>query len=152
MNQTIIPPFHIIGIAVRTTNENGQSVKDLGNLWARFMTENIADKIPNKADNTLYCIYTDYEKDFTKPYTAIIGCKVENLDKIPEGLTGKRIPGAEYAKFIAKGNDMQKMVGEAWYTIWNTDLARKYTADFEVYSEKSYRTEGAEVDIYVSVG
>ncbi|HEX2934112.1 MAG TPA: GyrI-like domain-containing protein [Bacteroidales bacterium] len=152
MNTTIIPPFDVIGIAVRTTNENGQSAKDLGNLWARFMTEKIADKIPNKVDHSIYCIYTDYEKDFTKPYTAIIGCKVERLDEIPEGLTGKRIQGAEYAKFIAKGNDMQKMVGEAWYTIWNTDLARKYTADFEVYSEKSYRTEGAEVDIYVSVG
>jgi predicted transcriptional regulator YdeE len=151
MNHTIIPPFNVIGIAVRTTNENGQSAKDIGNLWARFMTENISDKIPNKADNVLYCIYTDYEKDFTKPYTAIIGCKVENLDEIPEGLTGKSISGAEYAKFIARGNDMQKMVGEAWYTIWNTDLTRKYTADFEVYSEKSFRPDAAEVDIYVSV-
>lgn len=152
MNTTIIPPFDVIGIAVRTTNENGQSAKDLGNLWSRFMTEKIADKIPNKVDHSIYCIYTDYEKDFTKPYTAIIGCKVESLDEIPEGLTGKSIPEAEYAKFVAKGNNMQKMVGEAWYTIWNTDLARKYTADFEVYSEKSFRLEEAEVDIYVAVG
>ena len=152
MNNTNIPQFNVIGIAVRTTNENGQSVKDLGSLWGKFMTENIADKIPNKADPSLYCIYTDYEKDFTKPYTALIGCKVENLNEIPEGLTGKSIPSSEYAKFTAKGKDMQKMVGDAWYTIWNTDLARKYTADFEVYSEKSYQPEEAEVDIYVSVG
>lgn len=152
MNNTTIPPFNVIGIAVRTTNENGQSVKDLGSLWSRFMAENIMDKIPNKADSDLYCIYTDYEKDFTKPYTAIIGCKVEHLNEIPEDLTGKCIPGSEYAKFTAKGNNMQKMVGDAWYTIWNTDLARKYTADFEVYSEKAYHPEEAEVDIYVSVG
>lgn len=152
MNNTVIPSFNVIGIAVRTTNENGQSAKDIGNLWAKFMTENIADKIPNKADTSLYCIYTDYEKDFTKPYTALIGYKVENLNEIPEGLTGMSIPGAEYAKFTAKGKDMQKMVGDAWYTIWNTVLPRKYTADFEVYSEKAYHPEAAEVDIYVSVG
>ncbi|HZV12359.1 MAG TPA: effector binding domain-containing protein, partial [Candidatus Kapabacteria bacterium] len=29
--------FNIIGISVRTTNQNGQSQKDIGELWEKFM-------------------------------------------------------------------------------------------------------------------
>ena len=32
MKTQTIEPFKIIGIKVRTTNENGQSAKDIGNL------------------------------------------------------------------------------------------------------------------------
>lgn len=46
-----------MGIGVRTTNENGQSAKDIGALWNKFMSEGILDKIPNKIDNTIYSIY-----------------------------------------------------------------------------------------------
>ena len=35
--------FHIIGIAIRTTNENGQSQKDIGELWQKFSGSNIIE-------------------------------------------------------------------------------------------------------------
>lgn len=31
----------IIGIAVRTTNANGQSATDLGKLWGQFMSDTV---------------------------------------------------------------------------------------------------------------
>lgn len=150
MNQQI-KNFHVIGIAVRTTNENGQSVQDIPALWNRFMTEGIMDQIPNKVDQTLYCIYTDYEKDHTKPYTTILGCKVSNLDQIPYGLVGKTFEEQMYIKRIAKGNLMQGIVYEEWTKIWNADLNRAFTADFEVYDERTHNPENAEVDIFISV-
>lgn len=150
MNQQI-KNFHVIGIAVRTTNENGQSVQDIPALWNRFMTEGIMDQIPNKVDQILYCIYTDYEKDHTKPYTTIIGCKVSNLDQIPYGLVGKTFEEQTYIKRIAKGNLMQGIVYEEWTKIWNADLNRTFTADFEVYDERTHNPENAEVDIFISV-
>lgn len=150
MNQQI-KNFHVIGIAVRTTNENGQSVQDIPALWNRFMTEGIIDQIPNKINNTLYCIYTEYEKDHTKPYTTILGCKVSNLDQIPSGLVGKTIEEQTYIKRIAKGNLMQGIVYEEWTKIWNADLNRAFTADFEVYDERTQNSEKAEVDIFISV-
>lgn len=52
--------FPIIGISVRTTNENGQAIKDIGPLWERFLSENLIEKIPNKVDPTVYSVYTDY--------------------------------------------------------------------------------------------
>ena len=150
MNQQI-KTFHVIGIALRTTNENGQSVQDIPALWNRFMTEGIMDQIPNKVDQTMYCIYTDYEKDHTKPYTTILGCKVSNLDQIPYGLVGKTFEEQTYIKRIAKGNLMQGIVYEEWTKIWNADLNRTFTADFEVYDERTHNTENAEVDIFISV-
>ncbi|HLO56058.1 MAG TPA: effector binding domain-containing protein [Saprospiraceae bacterium] len=150
MNQQI-KTFHIIGIALRTTNENGQSVQDIPALWNRFISEGIMDQIPNKINNTLYCIYTDYEKDHTKPYTTILGCKVSNLDQISYGLVGKTFEERTYIKRIAKGNLMQGIVYEEWTKIWNADLNRAFTADFEVYDERTQNPENAEVDIFISV-
>lgn len=151
MNKVKIEPFKVIGISVRTTNESGQASQDIPALWNKFMTEGIAEQIPNKVDNSIYCIYTEYEKDHTKPYTTILGCLVENLDTIPNGMVGKAFDEATYTKHIAKGNILQGMVFGEWTKIWNSDLDRTFTADFEVYGEKAQILENAEVDIFVAV-
>lgn len=151
MSTQQLQKFNIIGISVRTTNENGQAAKDIPALWHRFMTEGIANLIPNKIDETLYCMYTDYEKDHTKPYTTILGCKVSALETIPEGMVAKTIAAGNYSTHIAAGNLQQGIVFEAWTRIWNADLDRTYTTDFEVYGAKAQDPENAEVEIFIAV-
>ena len=141
----------IIGIAVRTTNENGQSANDIPALWNTFMTNNIISQIPNKISEDLYCIYTDYELDYTKPYTTILGCQVSALTDVPEGLTGITIKADTYKPFLAKGNMSDNIVFKEWEKIWSADIVRSYHADFEVYGPKAQNLENAEVEIYVSV-
>ena len=151
MSHQQIKPFNIIGISVRTTNEGGQAATDIPALWNRFMSEEIADRIQNKIDQSIYCIYTDYEKDHTKPYTTLIGCSVDQLDNTPAGMVGKNFAGGKYVQFTAKGNLAQGAVYNEWTKIWNTDLARTYTADFEVYGEKAQNPEDAAVDIFIAI-
>ena len=151
MEKVNIEAFRVIGISVRTTNENGQSTKDIGELWGRFMSEGILDKIPNKIDNTIYSIYTEYEGDHTQPYITILGCKVENFDSIPEGMAANTLDGGTYAKFVSKGDLTQGAVFMEWSKIWEMDLERTYTADFEVYGEKAQNPTDAEVDIFVAI-
>ncbi|BAP32196.1 AraC family transcriptional regulator [Chryseobacterium sp. StRB126] len=151
MNNVKIEPFKVIGIAVRTTNENEQAAKDIPVLWEKFMKENVHENIPNKIDNTVYSIYTDYEKDHTKPYTTLLGCKVDSLDNIPEGMVGKSFDGGDYVKFTAKGNLAEGLVINEWFKIWNMDLGRTFTADFEMYGEKAQNPSDAEVDILIAV-
>ncbi|MFH6966065.1 GyrI-like domain-containing protein [Flavobacterium sp. FlaQc-28] len=146
-----IQQFNVIGISVRTTNENGQSAQDIPALWNKFMTEGIQQKIPGKISEEIFCIYTDYEKDHTKPYTTILGCKVESLDFVPENMVGKTIESADYEKIIAKGNLTEGIVYNKWLEIWNSDLDRIFTADFEVYGEKVQNPKNAEVDIYIAI-
>ncbi|MGB5434320.1 MAG: GyrI-like domain-containing protein [Maribacter sp.] len=133
-----IEPFKIIGIAVQSTNEGGKSAKDMGDLWGRFYSEEIASKIPNKIDETIYAIYTDYESDYTGSYMAIIGLRVNKLNNIPDGMAGRTFEGGTYKKFIAEG-EMPKAIVKQWQYIWEQDkkLNRKYTADFEVYKQDS---------------
>lgn len=151
MNIQILQKFHVIGISVRTTNENGQAAQDIPALWNRFMAEEIAKQIPNKAGHTIYCIYTEYEKDHTRPYTTILGCKVDNLDTIPGGMVGKTIDEAGYIQHTAKGNILEGLVYNEWVKIWKSDLDRAYTADFEAYDERTQNPENAEVDIFIAV-
>jgi len=147
-----IPSFKIIGIAIETTNQNGQSAQDMGILWGRFFSEEIVKKIPNKISDDIYAIYTNFETDYTGKHTAIIGYKVNDLANIPEGLTGITIQGGAYQKFVAKGI-MPDAVIAMWKYIWDKDetLNRNYQADFEIHGAKSQNGPNSEVDIFIGV-
>lgn len=147
----IIQKFNVIGISVRTTNENGKSGEDIPALWNQFMSEGIQHKIPGKVSEAIFCIYTDYEKDHTKPYTTILGCEVESLDFIPENMVGKLIETANYEPLTAKGNLNEGIVFNKWLEIWNSGLNRSFTADFEVYGDKIQDPENAEVDLFIAI-
>jgi len=151
MDKVKIKTFSIIGISVRTTNENEQAKKDIGALWNKFMSENMFEKIPNVKDETIYAVYTDYEGDYTKPYTTILGYKVNTLDVIPDGMIGVKIEKAVYHKFIAKGNLTDNAVIDEWVKIWNMDIDRAYTADFEMYGEKAIDPTNGEAEIYIAL-
>jgi predicted transcriptional regulator YdeE len=147
MDTQELKSFNIIGIAVRTTNANGQSGTDIPALWDKFISEGIVDTIPDKVDSTVYSVYTEYEGDFTKPYTTVLGCKVNSLDTIPEGMKGIVIEKGTYIKLTT---NLDK-VFEEWTKIWNSDIPRVYTADFESYGDKAKNPEEAEVDIFIAV-
>ncbi len=146
-----ITEFNVIGISVRTTNENGQAAKDIPLLWNKFFAENISEKIPNKAGAEMYCIYTDYVKDHTQPYTTILGFKVDSLNNIPEGMVGKTIATTNYTPFIAQGKLSDGIVYNEWLKIWNAPIDRAFTADFEIYGPKAQDPENAEVEIFIAL-
>lgn len=149
--KTTIEKFFVIGISVRTTNEGGQAAKDIPQLWEKFITENIAAKIPSKVSDSVYGIYTEYEGDYTQPYTTVLGCKVSSLDNIPDGFIGLTIKADNYEKYTAKGKMSNDIVYKKWTEIWQSNLNRTYLADFEVYGERSVDMDNAEVDIFISV-
>lgn len=151
MQQVTIEPFQVIGITVRTTNENGKAAQDIGQLWNQFMTEGILAKIPHKIDENILSIYTHYVGDHTQPYDTILGCKVSSLATIPAGMIGQSFGGGTYVQFVAKGDLTKGLVYNTWLSIWETELDRVYSADFEVYGEKAQNPAEAEVDIFVAV-
>ena len=151
MNKIKIGPFKLIGISVRTTNANGLAAKEIAALWGKFMNENVLDAIPNKIDSTVYSLYTEYEGDHTKPYTAILGCKVRDLNSIPNRMVGKSFDGGNYVKITAKGDLTKGLIVNEWTKIWAINLERVFTADFEVFGEKAQNPLDAEVDFLVAV-
>src|SRR5690606_41145249 len=95
MSREHIERFYVIGIAVKTCNTDGSATQDIPALWAKFAGERLDSTIPNRIDDAVYGIYTDYESDFQHPYLALIGCKVSSLDEIPEGMVGREILRSE---------------------------------------------------------
>ena len=144
--------FKLIGISVRTTNQNNQVQEDLGKLWGQFISENSHEKISNKISNEILSIYTDYQSNHTEEYTTIIGVLVSTLNEIPEGMIGREFPQENFKRFIAKG-EMPKAVVDTWTEIWQQDenLNRKYTYDFELYGENCQKGADSEVEIFVAV-
>lgn len=133
--------FYLIGLPIKTTPAEAQ--EKIGAHWNRFFEENWLEKIPNRINDTLYGLYTDYEGDFTQPYTLIIGTQVSTLSSIPEGMVGKEIPAQTYALFEAKGEFPQALI-DKWIEIWKTPLERSYLADFEKY-------DGGVATIYIGL-
>jgi len=144
------PAFYIVGLSVRTTNQNGQSQNDIGGLWGRIMQNNLLLKIEDKVSEDTYCVYTDYETDYTGFYTTIIGCKVSSLDKISEGFSGITIAAGKYHVYDLSGK-FPENVHAAWQEIWGSDVKRAYTADFDQYAANAKSFEDTEVKIYLAV-
>lgn len=142
--------FYVIGVSVRTTNQNGQSQIDIGELWGQFIGQSLIEKISNKVTRDIYCIYTDYESDFYGPYTTILGCKVASFKNIPEGFVSKTIPATKYLLYKSEGK-LPDCVAETWSNIWKSDTNRKYIADFDIYGQQAQNSENALVDTYLSV-
>ncbi|HEY4325322.1 MAG TPA: GyrI-like domain-containing protein [Mucilaginibacter sp.] len=144
------PEFYLVGISVRTTNQDGQSQKDIGDLWTRFMNEGLLQQINDRASDDIYCVYTDYETDYTGPYTAILGCRVNTLSHVPDGFTGITIASGKYQVYFLEGK-FPENVHLAWQEIWNSNVSRAYSADFDLYSANPKSFEETEVKIYLAV-
>lgn len=140
----------IEGICIKTTNENGKAMQDIANMWKRFYVDEIYNKIENKVNNKTIGLYTDYEGDYTKPYNFVACCEVNYKSENIENRVTKTIPKGKYAKFIING-DIQKSVGEAWNKIWNMNLKRKYTCDFEEYQNNTENMQKQAIHIYIAI-
>lgn len=138
------------GIKIKTTNQDGKAMQDIGITWQKLFANGIYEKIPNKVNGKTIGLYTEYEGDYTKPYTFIAGVEVSRKVQICEELESIIIPKGKYAKFIITG-DVQNSVGQAWQEIWNMDLKRKYTCDFEEYQNNSKDMQKQEIHIYIAL-
>ena len=140
--------FFVAGIAVRTTNQNARARKDIGDLWAKFMSENIQTKISGKYADDLYCVYTDYESDHTGWYTAVIGCRVSEAGN--DGMFVALVPSGKCRVYKPEGK-FPECVGDTWMQIWQEDIGRTYIADYDLYKAGAKNFEETETEIYIGV-
>ncbi len=66
-------------------------------------------------------------------------------------MAGKSFDGGTYIKTFAKGDLMKGLIVNHWTKIWEMDLDRAYTADFETFGEKAQNPFDAEADLYVAI-
>jgi predicted transcriptional regulator YdeE len=53
------PEFKLIGLKLhkKTSNKDGQSTIECGNLWQKFEKENFSMQIPYKTGDQIYAVY-----------------------------------------------------------------------------------------------
>lgn len=142
----------IEGVGIRTTNQNGQAVKDIGTLWQKFFGEGIYTNIENKKNDKTIGLYTDYEGDYTKPYQFITGTEVTSFSKEEQkDIITKMIPKGIYAKFTITGENKQQAIGRLWETIWKMNLPRSYICDFEEYTAMDEQGNAKEINVYIGL-
>ena len=141
------PGIFIAGIAVRTTNQNERSQTDIGSLWTKFMTENIATQIESRVSDDIYCVYTDYENDHTGWYTAVLGCQITEPDE-SGGMFTALIPKGSYRVYKPEGK-FPDCVADTWRQIWCDCPARSYIADYDLYKAGAECFEKTKTEIYV---
>jgi len=144
-----IPARTVVGISRRTSNAEAHTC--IPGCWQEFLQKNAPARIAHRVNPpVMYAVYSDYEKDWTAPYTYLLGCGVTRADTVPEGMEVRHIPSQTYAVFRAKGRMPDEIVG-VWANIWASDLPRTYTYDFELYDKRFTRPLKKETDVYVAV-
>lgn len=144
--------FKIFGVKLKTktSNVNGQSSKDCGELWQYFEKNKIAESIPDKTSDAVYAVYHEYASGENGLFSYFIGCRVKDDAVKPENLDELNIPEQAYHIETARGK-MTGCITEAWEKIRQSSLNRTFGYDFEVYDEISSDWNDAEIDIYISV-
>lgn len=137
-----------IGLPVRTSN--ARFLNDVPPIWAKFNSEKLESKIPNRSAHNLLVVYTEYEGDYTQPYTYLIGSEVSSKNQIPPEMRVIEIPKATYAVFTARGAFPNSLI-TTWQMIWRTPLPRLYTADFELYPPDYNPKANPEVKVYIAI-
>lgn len=126
----------IFGYKIRTTNQNAQSMTDMGQLWERFMAGN-----PNTAQK-IYVVYTHYENQDQGFYDVYIGTQ-EHLAHFYDKIDVEIEKYTEFESEYHSPNDVVSL----WKEIWgNPNLQRQYSFDVEEYD-----FENKTVKIYLSV-
>ena len=111
----------ICGICVKTSNKEGKCLQDIGMTW-----QQLHETMKTKEDvGTLIGLYTEYEGDFTEPYTFVAGFEKRSDVELDEQYEEFEVKQGKYACFQTKG-EYKSAVSSLWQQIWTTPLSRKY--------------------------
>lgn len=157
---TELPEIKLIGISCRTNNtsEMNISTAKIAPTMQKYFQQALGEEIPNRKNpGTTYCVYTNYESDFTGDYTYFIGEEVNFVDRsLIKQFSAITIPAQTYTKFTSKTGIMPGVCIDMWQNIWKMESEelkgkRAYLADFEVYDKRALDPSKTVLDIYLGV-
>ena len=151
--------FEVMGIEVRTNNAKEVTADRLiPKLWLRVSKEHALDSVPDKVEQNVYAVYTDYASDANGDYTQVLGakCRPSPDTLIPKGMVVKTVPAGRYAVFTSERGPVAKAVVDTWKQSWSyyqspANGQRAYRADFELYDQRAADPNNAQVEIHIGL-
>ena len=155
--QVLEQPFYVAGYLVRTNNASEASGESkIGPLWQRFMQENLAARIPNRADESFTVVYSNYASDETGAYDYLLGARVTSVDRLPAEMTWRKVEPATYAVLLTDKGQMPGVLQAAWDHIWHMSAGelggkRAFVTDYEIYDKRTENSRNAQVEIHIGL-
>ena len=149
--------FTVVGISARTSNAKEVTPDGvIGKQWGRLFQEGLLAKIPNKADQNIVAVYTDYASDHNGEYTYILGARVTSDADVPAGMVATKIPAGKFAVFTSEKGPAPNVVPALWMKINSLPPdaiggKRQYKVDFEIYDQRATDPEDLQMDAYIGI-
>jgi len=156
-HKTLSDPIVVAGFQIRTTNARELSGEgQIRALWQRFFIENLAAQIPNRTNDSLYAVYSNYQSDETGEYNYLLGAPVTGVDHLPAGMTYAAIATGEYAVMTTEKGPIIQVMQQAWREIWALTPGelggkRAFLSDYEIYDHRASDPTNAQVEIHLGL-
>ena len=156
-DKTLTDPISVVGLQIRTSNARELGGEGLiASIWSRFFAENLAAQIPNRSSDSFFAVYSNYASDENGYYDFLLGCPVESIAVIPEGMTYAAIATGDYAVFTTETGPVAEVVQATWKHIWKRtpeELGHKraFLSDYEVYDHRAADPANAKVEIHIGL-
>lgn len=159
-----IESFLVAGPSIKTTWQDGRHLKDIPVFWNRYYSERVWESIsckekePYRTDYGVGFDYGIYGESFgwNGSFEWLGGVKVDSLENLPAGITGKLIPEAEYAVFTTPTSNAENFIENLKLTwtyialMWLPDSGYKHTGTHELTMYCPER-DAFSKDIYIPV-
>ncbi|MBK9586354.1 MAG: effector binding domain-containing protein [Alphaproteobacteria bacterium] len=146
-----LPAFTVRGISAVISNAQGRAADDINALWQDFFTGQLGQRIPERASDVIYAVYSDYVGDHTQPYRLTLGYAVDAAaGSAPGGLYTVQVERGDYASLCSRGAQPQNLI-ETWKAVWASDLERAFRTDFELYGPRFFEDGIHEVLVYIGL-
>jgi predicted transcriptional regulator YdeE len=151
-----VDSFTVAGLSVRTNNAKEAGPEgEIGKLWQRLSTENFLARIPNRADDHVIALYTDYENGKDGMYTYVLGAKVSSKKNLPAEFVARQVASGQYAVFTEQGGPPPQMTVNLWKRIWSLEkpgaFERAYKTDYEEHYGPADDFTKSHIDIYIGL-
>ncbi len=150
------PGFTVVGFSVRTSNQKEAGGNgEIPQLWQHVMQQELLDNVPQRTDNNLIAIYTDYSSNEKGEYTYVLGVRVSTVEKVPDGMIQVNVPAGKYAIVNSEKGPLPDVMPKVWQRIWAMPAAelggqRAFKTDFEVYPE-AFDWQNAQVAVHLGL-
>ncbi len=133
-------PFEVSGYKVTIHGPIGEWESVMG-AWKYFFTENISDRISDKAYPSVHAVYYNYQHPHdseNNQYDMIIGyITKDGIIQTSSTITTVKIPAQDY-RYMTLADISPENIAKAWNTINAipaSELARSYGYDLDMYND-----------------
>jgi predicted transcriptional regulator YdeE len=150
------PSFTVIGVSVRTSGEKeAAGTGEIPGVWMRAMQDGTFERIPNRADDKILAVYTDFASDRKGEYTYVLGMRVSAADKVPDGMTAITVPAGKYVVVESEKGALPEVMPRVWQRIAamppkELGGERVFKTDYEVFPA-GFNWQDVQVEVHAGI-